>query len=199
MVKKQRKIIKHTFELMQKAHRVIEIITADPAYKGMCKKINPMYCDDLFQEVCLQILEMPAQRIPPDDRLRFWFYRVAFSTMTSTGTFGKIVHRDKNMLGSERDNFQEIRGDGNAGIGELTKGSFQRKPDTIKGWGSEKPSFTNGDLKKVEQYMIGCSEFENRVILLYNKLGSMKAVQRQTNISYSALRAVKEKLKSNRK
>jgi hypothetical protein len=43
--------------------------------------------------------------------------------------------------------------------------------------------------------MFSLSEFENRIVLLYNELGDMKKVQRATGISYSALRAVKEKIK----
>jgi hypothetical protein len=43
--------------------------------------------------------------------------------------------------------------------------------------------------------MLNLSEFENRVVLLYNQLGDMKKVQRATGISYSALRMVKEKIK----
>jgi hypothetical protein len=42
--------------------------------------------------------------------------------------------------------------------------------------------------------MLNLTEFENRIVLLYNELGNMKAVQRATGISYSALRAVKNKL-----
>jgi hypothetical protein len=55
--------------------------------------------------------------------------------------------------------------------------------------------YTEVEIKKVEEFMFSLSEFENRIVLLYNELGDMKKVQRATGISYSALRAVKEKIK----
>lgn len=51
------------------------------------------------------------------------------------------------------------------------------------------------DFKVIEEFMFNLNEFENRIIHLYNLLGDMKKVQRQTGISYSALRSVKEKMK----
>lgn len=53
--------------------------------------------------------------------------------------------------------------------------------------------------KEAEQFMLSLNEFENRIILLYNKYGDMKKVQRLTGISYSALRVVKEKIKQKAK
>lgn len=53
--------------------------------------------------------------------------------------------------------------------------------------------------REAEQFMLSLSEFENRIILLYNQYGDMKKVQRLTGISYSALRAVKEKIKQKAK
>lgn len=53
--------------------------------------------------------------------------------------------------------------------------------------------------REAEQFMLSLSEFENRIILLYNQYGDMKKVQRLTGISYSALRAVKEKIKQKSK
>jgi DNA-directed RNA polymerase specialized sigma24 family protein len=50
-------------------------------------------------------------------------------------------------------------------------------------------------MREAERFMLSLNEFENRVVLLYNELGDMKKVQRATGISYSALRAVREKLK----
>lgn len=50
-------------------------------------------------------------------------------------------------------------------------------------------------IKAAEQFMIELDEFENRIVLLYKEYGNMKKVQRETGISYSALRAVKEKIK----
>ena len=53
--------------------------------------------------------------------------------------------------------------------------------------------------REAEQFMLSLNEFENRIILLYNQFGDMKKVQRLTGISYSALRAVKEKIKQKAK
>ena len=53
--------------------------------------------------------------------------------------------------------------------------------------------------REAEQFMLSLNEFENRIILLYNQYGDMKKVQRLTGISYSALRAVKEKIKQKAK
>ena len=52
------------------------------------------------------------------------------------------------------------------------------------------------DYIPAEDLLMELSEFENRIILLYNELGNMRKVQRITGISYSALRMVKEKLKN---
>jgi len=54
-------------------------------------------------------------------------------------------------------------------------------------------------LREAEKFMLSLNEFENRCILLYHKYGDMKKVQRVTGISYSALRAVKEKMKQKAK
>jgi DNA-binding CsgD family transcriptional regulator len=43
--------------------------------------------------------------------------------------------------------------------------------------------------------MLGCSEFENRIVLLYAEHKSMRKISKITGISYSALRSVKEKIK----
>ena len=50
-------------------------------------------------------------------------------------------------------------------------------------------------MREAEKFMLSLNEFENRIVLLYNHFGNMKEVQRETGISYSALRAVKDKLK----
>lgn len=51
-------------------------------------------------------------------------------------------------------------------------------------------------LKLAQNIMLNLGEFENRIIMLYMKYKNMKAVQRETGISYSALRSVKEKIKT---
>jgi hypothetical protein len=51
------------------------------------------------------------------------------------------------------------------------------------------------DYKEAEVFMLDLPEFDNRVMHLYNKLGNMKRVEKETGISYSVLRRVKDRLK----
>ena len=51
------------------------------------------------------------------------------------------------------------------------------------------------DFKKIENFMLHCSEFENRIVILYAEHKSMRKISKITGISYSALRSVKEKIK----
>ena len=53
-------------------------------------------------------------------------------------------------------------------------------------------------IDKGEEFMLNLSEFENRIVHLYNQYGNMRKVEKATGISYSALRAVKNKLKEQR-
>lgn len=81
--------------------------------------------------------------------------------------------------------------------GEMGKALF-REVATDRPIGSidQSSKQTDRDLKVCESIMLSLTEFENRIALLYVELGDMKAVQRQTGISYSALRQVKEKIKT---
>ena len=128
----------------------------------MCNKITHNYNDDLYQEVCYHILTMPEDRLPEPNYLRFWFYRVAYSTMTKYGTLGRIIHKPIVKIAHEQSN-------------ELANEEA---------------------IREAEKFMLSLSEFENRVVILFNELGDMKKVEKATGISYSALRAVKEKLKT---
>ena len=146
---------------------IIKKVIADANFKKICFKINSRYGEDIFQEVCEEILSIPESRLPEMNYLNFWFYRVAVNTMSVRGKLGKVVLKDSDLE--------------------------NRKVKVISNTNIE---FENEKLiKKAEKFMIELSEFENRVILLYNELGNMKRVQKMTGISYSALRSVKEKIK----
>lgn len=146
---------------MNNREHIIYRITTDKNFKEICKRINNNYADDIFQEVCVEVLEMPEHRLPDLKFLNFWFYRVAFNIFSKRGKLGSIIHKPQIDIKA----FQT---------------SEQEKENLIR---------------EAEKFMLNLSEFENRVVLLYNQLGDMKKVQRATGISYSALRMVKEKIK----
>lgn len=151
---------------MNYRHELIEIITKDQNFKKICSVLNSDFPDDIFQEVCLKILELPDERLPRKEGLNFWFYCMVRNLSSRTGTFGKMVLKDEAPLD--------------------TNG---KRKDPIAS-----SSFKETDLRKLELFMLELTEFESRIVLLYNQLGDMKKVQRQTGVSYSALRAVKNKL-----
>jgi hypothetical protein len=156
---------------MNHREELIKIITSDSNFKKICSVLNSDFPDDIFQEVCLKILEMPENRLPRKDGLNFWFYCMVRNLSSRTGTFGKMVLKDETPL--------------------ETKGKTKELPTESK--------FSEKDIRAVELFMLELTEFESRVILLYNQLGDMKKVERETGISYSALRAVKEKIKQKAK
>lgn len=143
---------------------IVNIIVSNNAYKRMCISINKSYSDDLFQEVCEQVLTMPTERLPSETHLPFWFYCVAKNTISKNGKLGKLFCKEYDIP-IEKLHLIEI---------ETTE---------------------TDSLNTVEDIMLSMSEFENRITILYTKLGNMKKVQKETGISYSALRSVKEKLK----
>ena len=146
---------------MNNREQIIHRVTTDKNFREICKRINANYAEDIFQEVCVEVLEMPEHRLPDLKFLNFWFYRVAFNIFSKRGKLGSIIHKPQIDIKA----FQT---------------SEQEKENLIR---------------EAEKFMLNLSEFENRVVLLYNQLGDMKKVQRATGISYSALRMVKEKIK----
>ena len=146
--------------------QLIDIATKKPDFKLLCKKINPKHGDDIFQEVCLHILEMPEDKLPQLQYFNFWFYRVAYNMISLTGSLGKVLFRKEVELKE---------------IASMLENTNERNEED--------------EIKKAEMYMLDLPEFENRILLLYNELGNMKKVQKHTGVSYSALRYVKDKLK----
>lgn len=73
--------------------QLIQHIANNPNYRQMCRKISVSYADDIFQEVCCEILTMPENRLPDFKYLNFWFYRVASNMFTCHGVLGKVIHK----------------------------------------------------------------------------------------------------------
>ena len=151
---------------MNQRHELISLIATNNNFRRICKSLTDSYPDDLFQEVCEQILIMPEEKLPTEKYLNFWFYCVAKNKMGRLGQFGRLVNREVVT------DFQSI------------------DIDLID------EEATDTELETCEDVMLTLSEFENRVALLYAKHGNMKKVQRETEISYSALRYVKDKINS---
>jgi hypothetical protein len=141
--------------------QLITLITTDASYKKTCRRINSSMSDDLFQEMCLLVLTIDEDKLPPVDRFNFWFYRIASNMSNPTGQIGKLLNKKEKLLP------------------EFGQNEVQ----------------TELLIREAEKFMIELTEFENRIVLLYNQYGNMSEVQRQTGISYSALRFVKEKIK----
>ena len=146
--------------------QILDKVTSDENFILICKKVNPANYQDIYQEGCLHILE--TDRLPTMDILRFYWYRLIFQMSSNTGQF-----RKKYVQTQELNNSHLI--DRNQPNNEFT---------------NEKK------IREAEKWMLSLNEFENRVVRLYIEYGDMKKVQRATGISYSALRSVKEKIKS---
>ena len=163
---------------------LIQKIVSDPNFKKICKVLNHSYADDIMQEVCLKILEMPEDRLPRLDGLNFWFYCIVRNMSSKTGTFGKLVLKNEFELICIDDQDEPEH--------------KQRMPYYISDIKEEVEEIKYDEQinRRAELFMLELSEFENRVVLLYNEHGNMKKVEKITGISYSALRAVKNKLKT---
>jgi hypothetical protein len=144
---------------------LINEITKNPAYLDTCKKLDAGYSDDIFQEVIIEILTIPAERLPTLNYLQFWYYCVAKNIISRNGKLGKLFSKEIPM-------------------DEFIESESERIIDD-----------SDLDFKKIENFMLGCSEFENRIVLLYAEHKSMRKISKITGISYSALRSVKEKIK----
>jgi len=144
---------------------IVNEILNNPAYLDTCRKLDQNYADDIYQEVIEQILTIPAERLPTLNYLQFWYYCVAKNIISRNGKLGKLFSKEIPM-----DEFMESESERIIDDSDL-------------------------DFKKIENFMLGCSEFENRIVLLYAEHKSMRKISKITGISYSALRSVKEKIK----
>ena len=144
---------------------IVNEILNNPAYLDTCRKLDASYSDDIYQEVIEQILTIPAERLPTLNYLQFWYYCVAKNIISRNGKLGKLFSKEIPM-----DEFMESESEKIIDDSDI-------------------------DFKKIENFMINCSEFENRIVLLYAEHKSMRKISKITGISYSALRSVKNKIK----
>ena len=144
---------------------LINEIINNPSYLDTCKRLDYNYADDIYQEVLEQILTIPAERLPTLNYLQFWYYCVAKNIISRNGKLGKLFTKEIPM-----DEFLESESEKIIDDSDI-------------------------DFKRIENFMLDCSEFENRIVLLYAEHKSMRKISKITGISYSALRSVKYKIK----
>ena len=137
-------------------------------YFDTCRNINKNYAEDIYQEVIEQLLTMPIERLPTKEYLQFWFYCTARNIISQNGKLGKLISKD--FATDIQFEIIEIEN-------ENKEDSFDIK------------------IKQIEGFLLGLNEFENRIVLLYAQYKSMRKISQMSGISYSALRAVKEKIK----
>ena len=147
---------------------LVSIILNNKIYFDTCRNINKNYAEDIYQEVIEQLLTMPVERLPTKEYLQFWFYCTARNIISQNGKLGKLISKD--FATDIQFEIIEIEN-------ENKEDSFDIK------------------IKQIEGFLLGLNEFENRIVLLYAQYKSMRKISQMSGISYSALRAVKEKIK----
>ena len=115
---------------------IVNEILNNPSYLDTCRKLDASYSDDIFQEVIEQILTIPAERLPTLNYLQFWYYCVAKNIISRNGKLGKLFTKEIPM-----DEFLESESEKIIDESDI-------------------------DFKRIENFMIDCSEFENRIVLL---------------------------------
>jgi len=147
---------------------LVSIILNDKIYFETCRNINKNYAEDIYQEVIEQLLTMPVERLPSKEYLQFWFYCTARNIISQNGKLGKLISKDFPT---------DIQF-------EIIESEHEDKEDSF-----------DFEIKKIEAFLLGLNEFENRIVLLYAEYKSMRKISQMSDISYSALRSVKEKIK----
>lgn len=145
---------------------LVSIILSNKIYFETCKNINKNYAEDIYQEVIEQLLTMPTERLPSKEYLQFWFYCTARNIISQNGKLGKLISKDF----ATDIQFEIIENENNEDRFDI-------------------------EIKQIEGFLLGLNEFENRIVLLYSQYKSMRKISQMSGISYSALRAVKEKIK----
>lgn len=145
---------------------LVSIILSNKIYFETCKNINKNYAEDIYQEVIEQLLTMPTERLPSKEYLQFWFYCTARNIISPNGKLGKLISKDF----ATDIQFEIIE--------------IENKEDRF-----------DIEIKQIETFLLSLNEFENRIVLLYSQYKSMRKISQMSGISYSALRAVKEKIK----
>jgi DNA-directed RNA polymerase specialized sigma24 family protein len=146
---------------------IVSIILNNKIYFETCRNINKNYAEDIYQEVIEQLLTMPTERLPSKEYLQFWFYCTARNIISQNGKLGKLISKDF----PTDIQFEIIESEQHCEV------NFEL------------------DIKKIETFLLGLNEFENRIVLLYAEYKSMRKISQMSDISYSALRSVKEKIK----
>ena len=145
---------------------LVSIILNNKIYFETCKNINKNYAEDIYQEVIEQLLTMPTERLPSKEYLQFWFYCTARNIISQNGKLGKLISKDF----ATDIQFEIIEIENNEDRFDI-------------------------EIKQIETFLLSLNEFENRIVLLYSQYKSMRKISQMSGISYSALRAVKEKIK----
>ena len=145
---------------------LVSIILNNKIYFETCKNINKNYAADIYQEVIEQLLTMPTERLPSKEYLQFWFYCTARNIISQNGKLGKLISKDF----ATDIQFEIIEIENNEDRFDI-------------------------EIKQIEAFLLSLNEFENRIVLLYSQYKSMRKISQMSGISYSALRAVKEKIK----
>lgn len=145
---------------------LVSIILNNKIYFETCKNINKNYAEDIYHEVIEQLLTMPTERLPSKEYLQFWFYCTARNIISQNGKLGKLISKDF----ATDIQFEIIEIENNEDRFDI-------------------------EIKQIEAFLLSLNEFENRIVLLYSQYKSMRKISQMSGISYSALRAVKEKIK----
>lgn len=180
---------------------IINEIYSNKSYQDICKKIcsghNSQYADDLMQEVAELILKMSPDKLPPFEKLRFWFYRTGANMMSKTGTLGKniIVNESINSVEKERGKIN----DGNDEysnyrfhIYSLKKHNPKREVQIQE---RVNEAYQEKKIKTASRFMMSLSEFENRLFLLFNEHRNVAEISRLTGIKERVLRYQLSKIK----
>jgi len=154
---------------------IINHILSNDSFRTTCYKINKKYCEDIFQEVCEQILTINEDRLPTKEHLPFWFFCVARNIISKQGKLGYIIYKyeDFSYIYSRQDNTLPTA-----------------EPIHI-----DEPLYSNIELETIEEFMLELDEIDNRILLHYNELGTLSKVHRATGISYEILRKAKNRIK----
>jgi len=81
---------------MSLRNELIQIITTDPNYKNICRVLNKNNSEDLFQEISVELLTMPEERLPKKkNELNWWFYCIARNMSSKTGKVGLMFKEVK--------------------------------------------------------------------------------------------------------
>lgn len=85
---------------------IISEFVSDPTYKDMCNQIARADADDLYQELVLILLEMPADKLEKVNGscMKCFFYTTAYNQYCSaTSPFHKKYRKDATFIHQHRD------------------------------------------------------------------------------------------------